>query len=267
MADSEQYYVRRRGRVDGPWPLEKLRSEVSLNKLGKHDEVSFDGSNWKRASEVEGLIRASSTFKTLGGSGAYGAASNPNQETTDFEQANNPTETRHADPSAESGAEWYYNTGGESHEGPVTILHLAEMVLTGECPLDATVWREGMADWELIESVPQIRACLEAAPGGNNTAATQVIQAEGPQKNSLATTAMVLGIISLLISFIPLMGLLGIPAIITGFIGMRRAYANTDGPRKGLTAAVVGAATGALATLMAIIVFTALAIWLVNQQP
>lgn len=79
------------------------------------------------------------------------------------------------------------------------------------------------------------------------------------QPNSLAIAALVCGIVALLLSWIPLINLLavvlGIAAIVTGVMGVRRANLPGHG-QKGL--AVGGLVTGGIALLLSVLILIGL---------
>ncbi len=49
-------YIRIKGRVQGPFDMEKLRILVKRGQLGRAHEVSGDGSSWQRASDYPELF-------------------------------------------------------------------------------------------------------------------------------------------------------------------------------------------------------------------
>ena len=75
-----------------------------------------------------------------------------------------------------------------------------------------------------------------------------------PQSNGIAVAAGVVGIISLLVSFIPFFGLVGIPggvvALVLGIIGRQRAN-SMGGLSKGM--AITGIVTGTIAIVLPIV--------------
>jgi hypothetical protein len=86
-------------------------------------------------------------------------------------------------------------------------------------------------------------------PGGEQSAATGT--------NGIAIAAMIIGIIALLISWIPILGVLaGVLALVLGFVG--RSKANKSPAVGGGGAAITGIVTGILATLISIAVTIAL---------
>jgi uncharacterized membrane protein len=92
-------------------------------------------------------------------------------------------------------------------------------------------------------------------PGWNGSAAP---------RNGLGTAALVLGIIGFLLAVIVLGGLLGIVAVVLGFVALgrvRRGEANNRG------VAIAGIVTGALAVLLAgVIVAAGAAFWSDNKD-
>ncbi len=51
----ERYYVRVRGKVQGPWTLRRLRSLRSRGQLSRAFDVSTDRVNWTPATQIPGL--------------------------------------------------------------------------------------------------------------------------------------------------------------------------------------------------------------------
>lgn len=50
---------------------------------------------------------------------------------------------------------WYYLLNGQQH-GPVTTEQLQALISRGTLRLNDYVWREGMANWAAIQSVPEL---------------------------------------------------------------------------------------------------------------
>src|SRR4051794_30326702 len=96
MEDSRIFFVRRRGRIEGPWSILKLKAEVSLHKLGKHHEISSDRIAWRRAGELAELWVSEVRHKTLAKTGA-GVSHQPAAITA-------------APQGSAAAAEWYYCT-------------------------------------------------------------------------------------------------------------------------------------------------------------
>ena len=91
--------------------------------------------------------------------------------------------------------------------------------------------------------------------------------AQSSGTNGAAVAALITGIIALLLSWIPAINILGfllaIVAIVTGFIGMKKANA-PGGSGKGL--AIGGLVTGILAILVTVLVYAGLAAIFSNPE-
>lgn len=49
--------------------------------------------------------------------------------------------------------DWYYTTGDQQQQGPVSEADLSSLVQTGTIKASALVWSEGMADWQPLQTV------------------------------------------------------------------------------------------------------------------
>ncbi len=100
-----------------------------------------------------------------------------------------------------------------------------------------------------------------AAPGGYG----QPYGAPPSKNNGLAITALILGILALLLAWIPIVNflslVLGLAAVVLGFMGMRKAAVSGG---KGL--AIGGIITGGLALLATILMIVVAAVWLNNAD-
>ena len=247
MSETDSYYVRRRGRVEGPWPMSKLRSEVGLRKLGRHDEVSVDGEVWLRAGELDGLMEKTTAYKVVDPLAGR-------TDDTPHPVHQDAVGTVRAD--FEDGEPiWYYCSDGESQVGPITLGELQGAVTNGNCPLDAMVYRDGFDDWRPLEDVPEILSAIERdfARGGD-TAATRLIQRTAPAaKSQKPLFALGFGVGSLLLSWIPLVGFAGIVGIVIGGMAIREnsGQENTDSAK---TMSVVGIVTGVISVFFSLVV-------------
>jgi hypothetical protein len=244
MEEQQVYYVRRRGRTEGPWPLSKLKSEVALQKLGKHHEVSNDGANWRRASELFELFSSEIKKKTLG-------KIEPPPNGNILIAPPGPIST--------AAMDWYYSVDSNQQVGPLTLLRLVDAVIQGQCPLDALVWREGYGDWLPMEDVPEIMSVLNGAGGGANTAATRFVPlVEVAVRSQKALIALTVGVIAMMFSWVPLAGFTGIAAIAIGSWAayeIRKSASQTSG----MSLAIAGIATGTVACAVAVVILIGLA--------
>jgi len=140
----EPLYVRIRGRVQGPFDEERLRSLIKRGQLAQFHEVSTDGVTWKKAGDVISHL---------------------------FMTGPDPDPDPGPDPDPDDD-QWYYGLG-DKQLGPETFTHLVELVRSGTLTDEDLVWKEGMPDWVNVSEVPDLRPFLKRAeetpeptPGG-----------------------------------------------------------------------------------------------------
>jgi len=126
----DQLYVRIRGRVQGPFDMEKLRALVRRGQLSRMHEVSPDGNDWKQASEFSELFVTEAKQVS--------------------EEAKKVPEDGH--PAAQESV-WYYSVNGVQ-AGPVTFAQLQAQASPGHLSSDDLVWKEGMKEWVPGSTVP-----------------------------------------------------------------------------------------------------------------
>jgi hypothetical protein len=251
MTETQEYYVRRRGRVDGPWSLAKLRSEVALRKLGRHHDVSTDGEQWRLAQEVEGLFQLLEQRKSV--------TSSPVQATDEIELEAVETEA----PGNNSPAEWYYSVSGQQR-GPIVVRELESLLLRGELALDDLVWREGFPNWMSIDECPELMKVFDLKPSEN--AATMVGQTRLFQPTTrtsrMAVTGLALAALCLLTSWIPLLGFAGLGPAVLSAIALYRIK-KSNGALAGTPLAIGGIVLGGLAMIaaLAITLILGVAMW------
>lgn len=170
---SEQYYIRVRGKVQGPFTAGELQRLASRGRFARHHQVSADKQKWHRASEfpellappnrperfrrpveVEGEVVEVEPIETvdpLGSSDEYGLAPLEAQPAPDAFALETPG-VSHAAPSSQ---EWYF-TQGEKECGPATFFELQNLVASGQVTRSDSVWTEGFADWRLAGEVREL---------------------------------------------------------------------------------------------------------------
>jgi hypothetical protein len=151
-------------------------------------------------------------------------------------------------------AQWYYTRGGQQ-AGPVSPEQLRQMAAVGQVAPTELVWREGMANWQPLASVPEFGAAPAAAPVPPATPYGQPYQQPGgsypPQGyqrmgyapagqsyKGMSIAALVLGLVGLLCGGV----ILGIIAIVLGTIamnGMKRT-GNVEGKGMALVGVILG---------------------------
>lgn len=129
----QQWYIRNRGRVSGPFTVEQLKVMIARGQFRQFHEVSEDRKTWTAASAVEGL---------------FGNGSKP---------APAPVS---APAEAPAEAEWFFIDRRGEQRGPLSPERLLR--LAHDCSIDGAtlVWNAGMVDWaplsgtEMASSLP-----------------------------------------------------------------------------------------------------------------
>ena len=139
-----QYYIRLRGREDGPFDIEDLKRLRGQGRFSTIHEVSHDRRNWQRASTLSEVFSSSA-------SGSFSAA--PTAIHT--APAEPPRPVAPAAPAAPPPQEeWYYAQGGQ-RQGPFRADVLLGLFQSGQLPADVHVWTPALGHWIPAEQVPQ----------------------------------------------------------------------------------------------------------------
>jgi len=141
--DSNSLYVRRQGRLAGPFDWRSLQTMVKRGTLSRFHEVSADGDHWVTAAEHPSLFDSTAPEPAE-------AAPAP------VEQA---TSTIASEPVPDG--DWHYEAN-EEPVGPVPFETLQGLISTGTVPLTARVWSKGMDDWAPADTIPSLKS---VAPG------------------------------------------------------------------------------------------------------
>ena len=145
----EQYFIRRRGRVAGPYDYEVLMKMGKTGKLFKSDEVSEDQVSWSPAEETE-FIPAKPVRPVRG--------PEPEPEPEPIYVSETPVTTAFGGsrpgPSVapSTNKEWHYSYGDITF-GPIKESELKQKFMTKEITTKTKVWTDGMADWEEADRV------------------------------------------------------------------------------------------------------------------
>ncbi|MES2996775.1 MAG: GYF domain-containing protein [Verrucomicrobiota bacterium] len=149
--------------------------------------------------------------------------------------------------------QWYYSKNS-SQLGPVSEAELRSKIASGEISPSDLVWKEGMSDWTPAGNVAEFVTAAGVPPvlmpGYQQSPYTQPSVAPGaaPQGGGKAITALILGICSIVFSFIcpPFSLIISIPCAIFAFVfGLQFKRAVAAEPR---LAGHSGKATGGMIT-------------------
>lgn len=140
--EGSTYYIRVRGRVQGPFDLEQLKKLRQRGQFSRAHEVSPDQATWQSASILDPVFVAPKRPAP--------AKVEPVVE----EFAEEPVATPKT-PALSTKPVWHYTVGEEQY-GPVTLLELRKLVASGEVMQTDLVWKEGMLDWTAVIDLDEL---------------------------------------------------------------------------------------------------------------
>lgn len=137
----ENFYVRIRGRVQGPYESERLRQLIKRGQLSRMHEVSTDKVTWVPAANYPDLFASRDRAERQ-------------REPAGHEQTDGDAPQRRAtaDTNRPDEKDWYYAKNNVQH-GPVGFEHLRMLGQTGALEADDLIWKEGMAEWQPARQV------------------------------------------------------------------------------------------------------------------
>jgi len=136
----EQYFLRMRGQVSGPYSLAQLHNLRSRGQLGRFHEVSQDQVHWAAASEVAALFPPG---PQLAPSGAPATAA----------------------PALATVAEWYYMDRKNQQQGPVSLQDLQGLLDAGQADAETLACKPGLPEWLPLMSFLELRLPQTSAAG------------------------------------------------------------------------------------------------------
>jgi uncharacterized membrane protein YphA (DoxX/SURF4 family) len=186
---------------------------------------------------------------------------------------------------------WYYATNGHQ-KGPLPTEDLKSRIAMGEVSPTDLAWREGMADWMPVGSIPELK--VEAAPARVDMlpspgASQDPESAPTPQpytppaspaapapgyspmpgqqpSQGLAIASMICGILSLVGCCIwPVAGVLALVAIVLGHISVSRA--NSEPQRFGGKGMAKGGLVTGYLGLLAVVTILGVSMWMATLSP
>ena len=147
MAD--EYFIRMRGRVQGPYSLEKLQAMARRGQVSRFHELSSNQQQWTKAADLKELFETNA------------------RQAVELKLNGNRDNAYDIEPAAveTSSHQWFYGDGNEQ-KGPVDTLTLHRLIQSGSLGPEDEVWCEGMANWAPISEVPRLVVYL---PAGSRT--------------------------------------------------------------------------------------------------
>lgn len=205
---SNNYSVRIRGRVHGPFPLEKARELVRKGQIGRMHEVSVDGHTWAPAADSPELFEATPVTPSVAVMAATPAVA--------------PSRT-----SGEEGEDWFYSKGSGSI-GPHSFADLERFAEEGRISAADDVWDPSKGDWVEASSIPGLARRL---PSRGHHEMGGGARAGESQSASLLKVSLALGASAGWKLFASLWCLLvGAGALIFGLFGLSASGSNPVTP-------------------------------------
>lgn len=160
--DESQYYIRNRGRIQGPFDPLTLQSLARRGRFARHHEVSQDKQNWFQASEYPELFPQRTT---------------PRANIQEVDPETNNPESEHNSPTVEPEIEsrvpgnnaaeppppgagtqdqWYYLSADQQETGPLLLLELQSLLKNNNLPENTYVWNSTLPNWMQANTIPEL---------------------------------------------------------------------------------------------------------------
>lgn len=165
---SKTYYVKARGRVAGPFPVERLRAMAQQGQLSRIHDVSADGKKWNKASHFPELFKAEAQAEGSNSNASRGSSdkSNANGSVASGKKRRRTSEKGNVIPPVSDEGGWHYGINGQS-AGPVSESVIVDLIRKGKLSANDRVWKATFDDWKAVGELQQL-AVLLPSPGGNN---------------------------------------------------------------------------------------------------
>jgi S1-C subfamily serine protease len=156
------YFIRNRGRVLGPFSVDKLISLRARGQFSRVHEVSTDRTNWSPGSSLDHLLTPKS---------AAGSASAVASRTTGANLAapgQPPPAGQTGEVNSNEVPVWFYRRNDQQF-GPVTTAELQDLFSSGRLgPLDF-VWKDGLLEWSTVQDTAELKIAGSLSQGPLST--------------------------------------------------------------------------------------------------
>jgi len=260
---SEQYHIRLKGQVQGPFSVEELHDLAKRGRFSRLHQVSTDGVAWERATKHPQLFPTLAmqmpqaqlppagdlhlAEPEVAGAPSAGVSDAALQKQQHAGLAAHEQTASHQKTAA-ADAMWYYTQGAEE-AGPVLMADLQQLLAAGKLSAHDMLWTDSMADWVEANTIAELFPPASANPASFAGGASD--------KSKMATTSLVLSILGFFC--IPFFGSLG--GVVCGHLARNeiRASGNTlGGSGSALTGLILGYL--GLASLLLVIVISIIVI-------
>ena len=166
LAENDEYFIRRRGRVSGPFDYTVIEKMARSNKLYKTDELSIDQHNWVNAAQTDFFPNAPiRTNKTntdkIETSKSVKQKIDNEPETESYSLLNtNAVKPGSNSPIPPMNKEWYYALSDQSF-GPVSENELKMQFMMKSLSPSTKIWSAGMTDWIEARNYPSFALIIQ----------------------------------------------------------------------------------------------------------
>jgi hypothetical protein len=249
---SEGWYVRARGRVQGPLTWTQLLAMRERGQLARFDQLSRDGQTWTAADSVEGLFPSGGPAGAFVGSApakGQGRKRGPEAESVGFLilDDDEPAAVGGLGPAAAPADDpmgWYYAEAGLP-QGPVGFSELKGLAKDGRIGPGTLYWRSGLDQWTTGSDIPELNVLWRYEAGPDAAAAGVTLPPRSrnaePGRADAALRSNPLATISVALNLF--CGVGSLAAIVVGVVALRQ-IARSNGTIAGKALAVAGVALG-----------------------
>ena len=166
LADNEQYFIRRRGRVSGPFDYGVIEKMARNNKLYKTDELSIDQYDWVNAAQTDFFPKSQTRVgRSATDKNEASKSSKPGVEIEDGNDSYGlitPGISKPVSPSSipPMNKEWYYALSDQSF-GPVSENELKMQFMMKSLNPNTKIWSAGMTDWVEAKNYPSFALIIQ----------------------------------------------------------------------------------------------------------
>jgi hypothetical protein len=148
--DNDQaYFIRNRGRVLGPFSVDRLIALRARGQFSRVHEVSTDRTNWSPGSSLDHLLTPKSSARSAN------AAVPPIAEANTAQSEQRPPGEQFGAGDAHDVPVWFYRIDDEQ-SGPATTAELHNLIGSGRLGPQDFIWKDGLLDWSTVEEIAEL---------------------------------------------------------------------------------------------------------------
>jgi Domain of unknown function (DUF4190)/GYF domain 2 len=192
----EHFYIRIKGRVQGPFTAGELRERAGRQQFSRLYEISTDGDTWSRATSRPDLFPAAALPEL---------SPEPlivEVEPEELEPEPEPARSIDPEPAETQPFNLWFYTQNSQEFGPTDFEHLANLVRSGQVGTQEFAWTDGMNDWATISEIPGLATLMRSGASAQRSPTASPAEssrgdhaAVAPTTSSLAVASLVLGLL------------------------------------------------------------------------